>query len=194
MEDLALVTPPRAVDSILRETVRMGFGMSSEPLVGALLRVLAASKPGGRLLELGTGTGVGTAWLLSGMSADSTLITVDTDSASQAVARRFLGDDDRLRFVNTDGLDYLATQPARSFDLVFADAMPGKFEGLNLSLALVKVGGFWVGDDLLPQPNWPEGHAAKVPMLMETLSKIEEFSILPIAWASGVIVAVRRLS
>jgi len=34
--------------------------MASEPLVGALLRTLAASKSGGRLLELGTGTGIAT--------------------------------------------------------------------------------------------------------------------------------------
>jgi predicted O-methyltransferase YrrM len=29
-----------------------------------MLRMLAASKPGGRFLELGTGTGIATAWLL----------------------------------------------------------------------------------------------------------------------------------
>ena len=56
--------------------------MASEPKTGALLAALAASKPGGRLLELGTGTGLGTAWLLSGMDADSHLDTVDTDPSS----------------------------------------------------------------------------------------------------------------
>jgi len=59
--------------------------MASELKVGALLAVLAASKPGGRLLELGTGTGHGTAWLLSGMDETSHLDTVDTD---QAVVQR----------------------------------------------------------------------------------------------------------
>ena len=45
----------------------------------ARLAALAASKPGGRLLELGTGTGIGTAWLLSGMDGDARLDTVDVD-------------------------------------------------------------------------------------------------------------------
>ena len=70
---------PGALGGILGDTEALGFNMTSEPKVGALLAVLAASKPGGRLLELGTGTGHGTAWLLSGMDAGSTLDTVDTD-------------------------------------------------------------------------------------------------------------------
>ncbi|MBM3727160.1 MAG: methyltransferase domain-containing protein [Acidobacteria bacterium] len=185
MDGLSWISPPPQVEPILEETVRMNFGLASEPLVGALLRILAASKPGGRFLELGTGTGVATAWLLSGMTAGSTLVSVDIDPAAQAIAARFLGNDPRLHLVNAGGLDYLATLPPESFDLVFADAMPGKYENLNLSLACLKPGGFWVGDDLLPQPNWPEGHAAKVPALIGELSRHPRFTILPLAWASG---------
>jgi predicted O-methyltransferase YrrM len=53
--------------------------MASEPKTGAFLAALAASKPGGRLLELGTGTGLGAAWLLAGMDAAARLDTVDAD-------------------------------------------------------------------------------------------------------------------
>ena len=192
MEDLTLIAPPPALPSILKETERKGFGMPSEPLIGALLRVLAASKPGGRFLELGTGTGIATAWLLSGMCQDSTLVSVDNDLNVQSVAAQILGGDKRLKFVHTDGLDYLSKQPAMSFDMVFADAMPGKYDGLRLSLGVVTPGGFWIGDDLLPQPNWPEGHASKVPLLLNELASHPEFTILPLAWASGAVVAVRK--
>lgn len=192
MNDSALVAAPPALAAILNETERLGFGMPSEPLVGALLRVLAASKPGGRFLELGTGTGIATAWLLSGMSQDSTLVSVDNDEKVQRVAAQMLGDDERLQLVHADGLDYLSKQPAESFDIVFADAMPGKYEGLNLSLNLVRPGGIWIGDDLLPQPNWPEGHAAKVPLLLNELANQPDFTMVPLAWASGAVIAVRR--
>jgi predicted O-methyltransferase YrrM len=40
--------------------------MPSEPRTGAFLRELCAGKPGGNLLELGTGTGLATAWMLDG--------------------------------------------------------------------------------------------------------------------------------
>ncbi len=166
--------------------------MASEPLVGAMLRVLAASKPGGRFLELGTGTGVGTAWILDGMDQGSTLLSVDTDPAPQAVAREMLGADPRLSLVAADGSRFLKAQTPNSFDLVFADAFPGKYESLDEALALVKAGGFYVIDDMLPQVNWPEGHAALVPELMERLAGRLDFEVLPLVLASGVVVGVRR--
>ncbi len=192
MEDLTLIAPPSTLPSILQETERMGFAMPSEPLIGALLRVLAASKPAGRFLELGTGTGIATAWLLSGMSRDSTLVSVDNDLKMQNIAAQILGSDNRLQLVNQDGMDYLSEQPAMSFDMVFADAMPGKYDGVSLSLGVVKPGGFWIGDDLLPQPNWPEGHASRIPLLLNELASQPEFVILPLTWASGAVVAVRK--
>ena len=168
--------------------------MASEPLVGAMLRTLAASKPSGSFLELGTGTGIATAWLLEGMDSRSTLISVDNDSAVQQVARDCLGRDRRLTLVTSGGLEFLRGQRAESFDFVFADAIPGKYDGLDDALAIVKVGGFYVIDDMLPQPNWPEGHADKVPILIEKLAANPDFEILPLVWASGVIVAVRKQS
>ena len=154
--------------------------------------MLAASKPAGRFLELGTGTGIATAWLLEGMDAGSTLISVDNDSAVQQVARDSLGTDGRLTLVTSGGLEFLRGQPGASFDFVFADAMPEKYEGLDDALAVVKPGGFYVIDDMLPQPNWPEGHADKVPVLMERLAANGSFAVLPLIWASGVVVAVRK--
>jgi predicted O-methyltransferase YrrM len=37
-----------------------------------------------------------------------------------------------------------------SFDLVFADAVPGKYEDLEGALAVVKAGGFYVIDEKVP--------------------------------------------
>jgi hypothetical protein len=69
--------------------------------------------------------------------------------------------------------------------------MAGKY-GLDDALAVVKPGGFYVIDDMLPQPNWPEGHADKVPVLIERIAAHSGFEILPLVWASGVVVAVRK--
>lgn len=192
MEDLRYLRTPVRLGRIIEKTRAVGFPMASEPLVGALLQTLAASKPGGRLLELGTGTGVSTAWLLSGMSDDATLVSVDTDEQVQGIAAECLGDDGRLSLVLSDGMEFLKKQAAGSFDLVFADAMPGKYEGCEHALVVVKPGGYYVIDDMLPQPSWPEGHAAKVPVLMDALASDPEFQLAPLVWASGVVVAVRR--
>ena len=177
--------------TIQARTVALGFDMPSEANTGALVRLLAASKPGGRVLELGTGTGLATAWLLAGLDADARLVSVDVDPVVQDVARELLKDD-RLRFVLADGLDYVLAQPPGSFDLIFADAWPGKYEALDQTLTLLKRGGLYVIDDMLPQPNWPEGHQTRVDDLVARLERHPDLVVARLSWASGLIVAARR--
>ena len=116
---------PSLVERVLEESERTGIRFGSDMRVGALLRVLAASKPGGDLLELGTGTGLGTAWLLAGMTAGATLVSIDDDEVG-GVATRALGGDPRLTLLHMDAGAFLslrASSPtSRAFDLIFADA------------------------------------------------------------------------
>ena len=192
MDDSEIRRQPSSIAGIVADNAAIAFTMISEPKVGALLATLAASKPGGRMLELGTGTGHGTAWLLTGMDAASTLDTVDTDEHVVAVARRHLGGDPRVTFHVTDGAAFLAASRPAQFDLVYADAWPGKFSHLDEALALLKPGGIYVIDDLLPQPNWPEGHAPKVPVLVDDIERRAGFTTVRLAWASGLMMVVRR--
>ncbi len=191
MDDTEIRRQPSSSAGIAADTSAIAFTMISEPKVGALLAALAASKPGGRLLELGTGTGHGTAWLLAGMDAASTLDTVDTDEHVVAVARRHLGGDLRVTFHVADGAAFLVSRPA-PFDLIYADAWPGKFSHLDEALALLEPGGIYVIDDLLPQPNWPEGHAPKVPALIDDIERRAGFATVRLAWASGLMIVVKK--
>jgi predicted O-methyltransferase YrrM len=181
---------PPALASILRDSAQIDFTMASEPRTGALLRALAATKPGGRLLELGTGTGAGTAWLLDGMDATARLISVDNEPGVMSVARRHLGEDSRVTFVDADGGDFLLEQ-RDAFDVIYADAWPGKFTHLDVALSLVSPGGVYFVDDLLPQPGWPEDHPPKVERLLRELSARTDFVATQLAWASGLMVLVR---
>jgi hypothetical protein len=70
----------------------------------------------------------------------SEMISVDTDSQVQGVAQEFLGNDDRLTLVLDDGLRFLRQQEPENYDFVFADAIPGKYDGLEDCLRVVKVG------------------------------------------------------
>ena len=182
---------PTALEAILRETADLGFSMASESQTGSLLRTLAASKPAGVFLELGTGTGVATAWLLAGMDKASRLATVDNDPTVVASARRYLGSDCRVTFHLDDAAAFIERQKPGSFDFLFADAWPGKFSHLEQALALVRVGGFYFVDDLLPQPNWPVGHEPTVSALIERLATHDQFVVAKLAWASGLMVLVR---
>ncbi len=183
--------PPAALAAILRDTAALGFTLASDAETGALLRTLAASKPGGRLLELGTGTGHGTAWLLDGMDDAARLTTVDADPGPVAVAQRHLGGDPRVTFHVDDGVGFL-TAATGPYDLIFADAMPGKYEARDTALALLAPGGLYVVDDLLPKDDWPEG-LALVPQLLAALQARTDLVLAPLACASGLLVATRVL-
>jgi predicted O-methyltransferase YrrM len=191
MNDRSILNQPTTLEAILRESADLGFSMASEAQTGSLLRTLAASKPASRFLELGTGTGVATAWLLAGMDKASSLVSVDNDPKVVEVARKYLGSDRRVTFHVDDGAAFIARQMPGSYDFVFADAWPGKFSHLELVLALVRVGGLYFIDDLLPRPNWPAGHAPTVSALIERLATHDRFVATKLAWASGLMVLVR---
>jgi len=182
-----------AVAAIERETRAVGFTMASDAWTGSLLRSLAASKPGGLFLELGTGTGLATAWLLDGMDERSTLLSVDDDEAVVSIARRNLAHDARVTFTVADGASQIALLVAehRSFDLIFADTWPGKYTHLEEALQLVRVGGLYVVDDMLPQANWPDDHPPKVESLVEALTSRPDFHVATLSWSTGLILATR---
>src|SRR5687767_6631337 len=121
MNDAEIRRQPAAVRGIVSDTEAMAFTMISEAKVGSLLAALASSKPAGRFLELGTGTGHGTAWILAGMDSRSTLDTVDIDESVVAVARRHLGADSRVTFHVRDGAEFLRGAGHGQFDLIYAD-------------------------------------------------------------------------
>lgn len=185
------LAPPAQLDAILADTRELGFTMACEPEVGGLLATLAASKPGCSALEIGTGTGVGTAWLLSGLDSISRLTSIDKEPRVQAVARRHLGHDQRLTLVTLDGGAWLAAHAAARYDLIFADSWPGKFTHVELALGLLAPGGLYIVDDLKPQPSWPAGHDVAVQAFIGALAQRPDLTVTFLPWASGVAIATK---
>jgi predicted O-methyltransferase YrrM len=191
MDENTFQPPPKAHKAIIADTRKIGFQLWCWPPVGALLRVMAATKPGGRMLEIGTGTGVGTCWLLDGMDAEARLTTVDINPKVQAIAQAHLGMDPRVTIRSEDGAATIGRQPPNSLDLIFADGGAGKHTLLDEALALLRPGGIYICDDTKPHPMWPPEHAAKIPPLMEKLAARQDFRRLYIDWSSGAVVMVK---
>lgn len=192
MDDAKNLCQPPGVAAIWAETQAAGFTMASEPLTGSLLRTLAASRPAARILELGSGTGLATAWLLDGMDAASRLLTVDHDERVLSILSANLGHDSRLTVVCADADAFLPTLRGRAFDLIFADTWAGKYRLLDEALALLAPAGLYVIDDMLPQANWPEGHAENVAALIETLERRPDLHTTKLSWGSGIMLAAKR--
>jgi predicted O-methyltransferase YrrM len=192
-DDESSLEPPAILQPLAQATRAVGFTIASDMRTGSLLRTLAASKPAGRFLELGTGTGMGTAWILDGMDSRSTLLTVDHDARVAAVAREHLSGDPRVTFQVMDGSAFLQSLCAQAvrFDFIFADTWPGKFDHLDLALELLAPGALYVVDDLNPQPSWPADHPLKVARLITRLAGQPDLRLTRLNWSTGLIVAVK---
>jgi predicted O-methyltransferase YrrM len=173
-------------------TKASGFTMASDALTCSLLRTLAVSKPGGKFLELGTGTGLSTSWILDGMDKNATLVSIDNDGQFLEIAQRFLGKDNRLTLVETDGADWVEANRNEKYDYIFADTWHGKYLLLDEVLDMLNPGGLYIIDDMLPQPNWPEGHEQKAARLIDYLDSREDLFLTKQVWATGIIVGVKR--
>jgi predicted O-methyltransferase YrrM len=98
------------------------------PAVGALLSLLAKLSGGKAVAEVGTGAGVSGLWLLSGMSDDGVLTTIDLEPeylrlAKQAFAEAGIGPS-RTRLISGRAQEVLTRLADESYDLVFVDADP----------------------------------------------------------------------
>jgi len=191
MQDNHFPVMPPSYERIRSATTALSFNMASDLFTGSLLKTLAASKPAGHFLELGTGSGLATAWFLEGMDAASTLVSIDNNELLMNVARENLRDP-RIGFVCTDGYDWLREYRGEPFDLIFADAMPGKYDLLEETLQLLKPAGIYLIDDMLPQSNWPDGHAEKAKAFIAHLEQRKDLILTKLNWSTGIIIAVKK--
>jgi predicted O-methyltransferase YrrM len=183
---------PATYNKINEATQASGFKMASDILTCSLLRTLAASKPSGKFLELGTGTGLSTAWILDGMDDDSSLVSIDNDNQVLEIAHQFLGDDKRLTLISIDGAEWVNNNSECRFDYIFADTWHGKYLLLDKVLSMLNKGGLYIIDDMLPQPNWPDGHHEKAINLVHHLNAREDLLLTKQAWATGIVIATKK--
>ena len=118
------------------------------PSIGRLLAVLAAGCHEGRIGEIGTGVGLGSAWMASSMPADCMLVTVEADEEKAAHASKLLAGDGRVVVLNGDPRDLMPTRAP--YDLLYADGGHHDRASFAPLVDLLRVGGQLVTDDVTP--------------------------------------------
>ena len=98
------------------------------PAVGALLSLLAKLSGAKAVAEVGTGAGVSGLWLLSGISDDGVLTTIDVEPEYQRLAKQAFSEagigPSRTRLIGGRAQEVLTRLADESYDLVFIDADP----------------------------------------------------------------------
>lgn len=191
MTDTITARIPDEYEKIKEATNELKFNMASDLYTGSLLKTLAASKPSGRFLELGTGTGLATAWIVAGLDNKSSLLTIENNSLLIGVAKKYITDS-RVEFMLADAYEWIAGYQGEKFDFIFADAMPGKYDLFDETMGILKHGGLYIIDDMLPQPNWPPGHENKVDEFIKRLEERNDLLLTKMNWSTGIIIVSKK--
>jgi predicted O-methyltransferase YrrM len=157
---------------------------------GRLLATLAATRAG-TLAEFGTGCGVGTAWLRSGVREDAKILTAELDpKLAEAAAEIFVDD----KQVEVKAADWSTLREYGPFSLLFLDAREPKDSGADTIIDLVEPGGVVVLDDFTPCESWPPIFAGRVDALREQWLTDERFTTVEVMVASdaSVLIATKR--
>jgi predicted O-methyltransferase YrrM len=157
---------------------------------GRLLAALAATRSG-TLAEFGTGCGVGTAWLRSGVREGARILTAELDpELAEAAGEIFVGDAQ----VEVRAADWSTLREQGPFSLLFLDAREPKTSGADTIIDLVEPGGVVVLDDFTPCSSWPPVFEGRVDTLREQWLTDERFTTVEVMVASdaSVLIAAKR--
>lgn len=155
---------PHIVRRALALAESLSFAHSSCRETGLLLHTLAATVTNGRIGEIGTGCGVGTAWMSSALQPGVRCVTIDTNAWLVEAARELFMDIPAVQVMYGDWHQLEAHAP---FQLLFADGGNAKSTDPDAVIRLLAIGGMVVLDDLTPEEYWPEEWRGKPDLLRD---------------------------
>jgi len=185
--------PPELPDLVRRAfdvSRRSGFVSFCRNETGRLLATLAATRSG-TMAEFGTGCGVGTAWLRSGIRSDGHILTAELDPGLADKAAEIFADDPQVEVLAADWSTLLDKGP---YSLLFLDSREPKDGGPDAIVDLVEPGGLVVLDDFTPCQSWPPVFEGRVDVLRERWLTDERFTTAEVMVASdaSVLIASKR--
>ena len=157
---------------------------------GRLLATLAATR-GGTMAEFGTGCGVGTAWLRSGLRGDARIVSAELDERLAGAAARIFEDDPQVEVLSAD---WSTLRDRGPFSLLFLDSGEPTEVGVDSVADLVEPGGIVVLDDFTPCEQWPPIAYGRVDTLREQWLTDERFTVVEVMVApdASVVIATKR--
>ena len=184
---LQLPTPVSRAFDVSR---RSGYVSFCRNETGRLLAMLAATRTG-TLAEFGTGCGVGTAWLRSGIRDGARILTAELDPSLAEAAAEIFVDDPQVEVV---AADWSTLRDRGPFSLLFLDAKEPKNSGPDTVIDLLEAGGIVVLDDFTPCASWPPVFEGRVDVLREQWLTDDRFTTVEVMVASdaAVLLAAKR--
>ena len=121
--------------------------------IGGLINFVVGLIGAKSIVEIGTGSGVGGLWLLSGMPADSVLTTIDSEREHSKIARTIFEDADiaptKYRIITGKLIEVIGKLADNAYDLIIIRPALDLFDMVQESYRLLKPGGLLVIDQAL---------------------------------------------
>lgn len=192
-------------DGVLARARDRGNELGVDPVLpgaGALMRVLAASVQARAAVEIGTGSGVGSLYLLSGMHPDGVLTTIDPEVENQRVARESFAEarirPSRVRTIAGAPRDVIGRLTDHAYDLVsFPAHAPHATDLLTHARRLLRPGGVLViphalYHDRVADPAARDHVTQAVRALLKAVGESEDLVTALTGSGDGVLAAVLR--
>lgn len=157
-----LLRPPM-VDDAVRFAESLGFKNSCLNEVGELLHLLSGHIRTGKIAEIGTGCGVGTAWIATATALD--VYTVDNNQDRVLGTQELFSTIPNVHPIHGNWDEILQHGP---FQLIYVDAKSAKLEGADKVVHATAVGGLIVIDDLTPMEFWPDEWKGRPDLVRDT--------------------------
>lgn len=185
--------PPELPDVVSRAFAvsrKAGYVSFCRNETGRLLATLAATR-GGTLAEFGTGTGVGTAWLRSGVRGEARIVTAELDPKLAGAASEIFVDDPQVEVLAADWATLVDKGP---FSLLYLDSGDPSSVRVDAVADLVDDGGIVVLDDFTPCEMWPPIFHGRVDTLREEWLTDERFTTVEVMVApdASTLIATKR--
>jgi predicted O-methyltransferase YrrM len=181
---------PPIVERAFAVSRRAGYVSFCRNETGRLLAALAATRDG-TMAEFGTGCGVGTAWLRSGVRPRAQILSAELDPHLATAAQEIFHDDPQVEVL---AADWSTLRNKGPYSLLFLDPSVPQDASAEAVADLVEPGGIVVLDDFAPCEIWPPVTYGRVDVLRENWLTDERFTAVEVMVATdaAVIIATRR--
>ena len=181
---------PPIVSRAFAVSARAGYVSFCRNETGRLLATLAATRSG-TMAEFGTGCGVGTAWLRSGVRPGTQILSAELDADLATAAQEIFIDDPQVEVL---AADWSTLRNKGPYSLLFLDPSVPEDASVDAVADLVEPGGIVVMDDFSPCEMWPPITAGRVDMLRENWLTDERFTAVEVMVApdASALIATRR--
>jgi len=193
-------------DEVITRARARGIEVGAQDIssgTGSLLRFLAHLISAQSVVEVGTGSGAGSIWLLRGMIESGTLTSIDAEAEHARIARQAFADDgispQRFRLITNPVMDVISKLTDRAYDLVVLRNDPADLAvAVEEAHRILRSGGVLVIDTFFggAKVNDP---AQRDPQTIARREAGKAIKSAPALWVSslflagdGVLVAIKR--